>query len=223
MWDSAEDVREALIYDKSWDLTGYRRTTELAGPYLLVSASGTLIDTISFIPGTVSAVSLPFPLEFERPIRTKSDVGEEWLIFVHSLKDGMVILGTRTDVLPERVEQRFKENAARFGATTKEALRVKERSIDEWFDFAIVDSQGILRSSNGGIPFKVNPPQIPSRPNFIPTREIAGNLYAVLQDPVVDKAGHVIGLITAFEDVTDQKEVLKEAARFNAAVGAAIC
>jgi hypothetical protein len=107
-----------------------------------------------------------------------SDVNEEWLFYVHPLRDGMVILGTRADILPEKVEQRLAASAARFGSTLEQARHVKERSIDESFDFAIVDSRGNLLSINSGIPLKAQPPQMPPKTEFTNASEIEDTLIS---------------------------------------------
>ncbi len=41
-------------------------------------------------------------------------------------------------------------------------------------------------------------------------------------EPIVDGAGRRIGLITTFQDITDQEDVLRQAAKFNLGVGVAI-
>jgi hypothetical protein len=51
----------------------------------------------------LSHVLLPFRLEYDRPVYFVSDVGEEWNLSVHKLSDGIVILGARREITPERV------------------------------------------------------------------------------------------------------------------------
>ncbi len=222
LWDEAESLDEDIAFRKGWDLAGYRRSTTAPNMYLFLSQTGTVIDTAGFIRGLVTRVSFPFAVEYDRPFRAKSDVGEEWLLYVHPVIGGSVVLGARADVLPENVEPLLKENVLRFGSTVAEALRVKERSIDESFDYAIIDSNGVLRESNSGIPFKTAAPQIPAKPRFIPIREIEGEPYASLEYPIFDSSRRAVGLVTVFKEVKEQERVLRETALFNIIVAAAL-
>ena len=90
---------------------GYRRTTDLPGIYLLMAQNGTLIDTFGYLRGMIPHVSLPFALEYDHPIHFLSDVGEDWNLYVHQLRDGIVVLGDRKEVSPEGINGLFASNA----------------------------------------------------------------------------------------------------------------
>jgi hypothetical protein len=218
--DSAAQVREDIAFKSSWDLVGYRRTTSegAADSVLIVSKGGTIVDASNYVPGMTGRVSIPFKTDFDRPFHVTSELGEQWLVDVRRLIDGTVILGARVDGLPIDVESRIETNAKHFGGTVADALRVKERSIDELFDYAILDANGILRETNSAIPLETDPPAVPATPIFSPVQEIDGALYAVLEDPLVDKSGRPVGIVRVFKDITDEQEVLRVTAIFNAAV-----
>jgi hypothetical protein len=55
LWNWAEGVREAVAYGQNWNLTGFRRTTQIPDTTLLQSRSGTLIDAEVFIPALARA------------------------------------------------------------------------------------------------------------------------------------------------------------------------
>jgi hypothetical protein len=222
--DSAQQVREDIAFGSKWDLLGYRRTTRegAADSILIVSSGGTIVDASNYVAGMTARVSVPFEIDYDRPFRKTSEVGEEWLFCVRKLKDGMVILGARTDGLPGDVEGRIEADAKRFGGSVAEALLVKERSIDELFDYAIIDGDGVLRETNSAIPLKIDAPKIPAMPVFHPVQIIDGALYSVLEDPLVDKSGHAVGTIRIFKDITDEQKVLRETAIFNAIVAIAL-
>ena len=63
-----------------------------------MAQSGTLIDTHGYLRGMVSQVSLPFAFEYDHPVRFLSDVGEDWNLYVHKLRDGVVVLGARKEI-----------------------------------------------------------------------------------------------------------------------------
>ena len=218
--DSAALVREDIAFTPSWNLVGYRRTTSegAADSILILSGGGTIIDASGYAPGMTGRISIPFRTDSDRPFHFTSDVGEEWLLYVKKLMDGRVILGARVDGLPADVESRIETNATRFGASVAEALRVKERSIDELFDYAIIDANGGLPETNSAIPLITNAPKIPATPAFDPVQSIDGALYSVLEDPVFDKSGRSVGVVRVFKDITDEQKVLHETAIFNVVV-----
>jgi len=221
---AAERIRADIAFRSAWDLLGYRRVSSEGGAdiYTVLSATGTVIEVIGYSTGFLPKVSFPFVFKYDEPFHAKSDVGEDWVFYVHKLKDGMAILGVRSDGLPGDVEQRMRINAVRFGNTLAQAVRVQERSIDELFDYAVVDETGMLQQSISGIPLKTFSPQIPVKPSFIPVRPINDSLYAMLEDPITDKNGHAVGVIRVFRDVTDEQRALREAGIFNIGIAAVI-
>ncbi len=88
----------------------------------LFPAEGQSSTPPTMSPGMTARVSVPFEIDYDRPFRKTSEVGEEWLFCVRKLKDGMVILGARTDGLPGDVEGRIEADAKRFGGSVAEAL-----------------------------------------------------------------------------------------------------
>jgi hypothetical protein len=219
----ADELNEELAFRDHWDLSGYRRTSEAPERYLVRSENGTIIDTGGYPAGLAVPVSLPFRFQDDQPFRLTSDLGEEWLLFVHRLTDGMVILGVRTEVMPTDAAAHFQSNAMRFGGTMEQALRLKERQVEEAYDYAIVDGSGILRFAIGGIPLRTKVPSIPAGPQFSLAEKIAKTVYASLAEPVTTESGHAVGLIEVFEDVTDEQGVLRQSAIFNAVVAGIAC
>jgi hypothetical protein len=118
------------------------------------------------------------------------------------------------------VEERFVADSARFGNSVADALKTPERAIDESFEWAIIDTEGTLRWAIGGIPLKSASPAIPERPTLTPISPMDKGLYAILVDPVISKSGQKVGVIKAFEDVTDEQRVLHQSAIFNIVVTA---
>ncbi|MGB8414445.1 MAG: ATP-binding protein [Candidatus Binatus sp.] len=223
LWDWAEGLRESISFTDTWHLEGYRRTTEGPDIYLVMSESGTLIDTHGYLPSMIlSQVSLPFRFNFDRPIRVSSDLNETWNLYVHKLNDGIVILGVRDEITPAHVEDQFAAAAASFGNSVADAMRVPERAINEGFDYAVVDADGILRWAIGGIPLKAAAPSIPIKPTLGSVRELAGKLYIGLTDPIAIQSGRKIGLIKVFDEVTDERRILRQSAAFNFVVAVAL-
>jgi hypothetical protein len=150
-------MKKDIAFNDSWNLEGYHRTSTAAPNYLVLAENGTLVDTEGFLKGMVTHVSMPFRFEYGRPFRVASDVGEVWSLYVQRLNDGLVILGAREGTAPADTAQRFVTSAARFGNKLGDALNTPERSIDEAFDYAVIDSSGNLRRAFGGIPLKTAP------------------------------------------------------------------
>src|SRR5437899_1116141 len=74
LWDLAEDMRDQIAFAETWNLQGYRRTTEGPDIYLVMAENGTLIDTHGYLRGMLSRVSLPVRFEYEHPVPFASDV-----------------------------------------------------------------------------------------------------------------------------------------------------
>jgi hypothetical protein len=218
--DLTRVMKKDIAFNDSWNLEGYRRTSNAAPYYVVLAENGTLVDTEGNLKGMVSHVSMPFRFDYDHPFRTASDVGEVWNLYVHRLNDGLVILGAREGTAPADVAQRFVASAARFGNKLGDALSTPERAIDEAFDYAVIDASGNLRSAFGGIPLKTTPPEIPDHAMAAPVRDIEGNVYSGFIEPVMSKSGRKVGVIKAFEEVTDEQKVLHQSAMFNVFIAA---
>jgi hypothetical protein len=215
----AEGVLKSIAFGDTWNLQGYRRTSGGPENYLVVAQNGTLIDTGGdYLRGMNLHVALPFASEYDHPVRFTSDVGEDWKLYEHKLSDGIVVLGTLQEEAPEGIDDLFATNAAQFGASVEVASRTPERKIDASFDYAIIDNNGTLLWATGGIPLKTLQPAMPAKPTFGPTRQINGEMYDVFLDPVVDRSGSQVGLITVLVDVTSDLRVLHGSAVFNTIV-----
>lgn len=217
--DSAKEMRDQIALVDAWDLRGYRRWSGGPSIYVVMAQNGTLIDTFGYFQSMIPHnVSLPFPVQYDQPLQFSSDVGEDWTLYVHKLRDGIVVLGSRRETAPENINALFLPNAARFGATVKDALSTQERTIDEAFDYVILDENGVLLRAIGGIPLKASPPQIPQQTTFAPVNRIQDKMYTALVDPLVSKSHGAVGLISVFEDVTDDQRLLRQSALFNGEV-----
>ena len=217
--DSAKDMRNQIAFVDAWDLRGYRRWSGGPSTYVVMAQNGTLIDTYGYLRSMIPHnVSLPFAVPYDHPTQFSSDVGEDWILYVHELRDGIVVLGTRKDTAPEGINTLFGSNAERFGANVADALRTQERTIDEAFDYAVLDANGVLLRAIGGIPLKASPPAIPQQATLVPVNRIQDKMYVALLDPLVSKSRDAVGLISVFEDVTDDQHLLRQSAIFNGAV-----
>lgn len=217
---SAEQVRDQIAFADSWNLQGYRRSTEGPGVYVVAARNGTLIDTFGCSRSMLFPVSLPFAFEYDRPFSFSSDVGEDWNLYVHRLPDGLVVLGVRQEMAPKDVDALFASTASQFGASVEEASRTPERRIHEAFDFAVIDAKGNLVRAIGGIPLKFSPPDVPPKPVLVPVRRIEDKIYAAFLEPIESKSGSKVGLISVFNDVTDDQHLLRQSAIFNGVVSA---
>ncbi len=157
-------MRDQIAFVDTWDLRGYRRWSGGPSTYVVMAQNGTLIDTYGYLRNMIPHnVSLPFAVRYDRPLQFSSDVGEDWTLYVHKLRDGEVVLGARKEMAPENINALFISNVSRFGASVKDALGTPERAIDEPFDYAVLGENGVLLRGMGGIPLKTSPPDIPQQ------------------------------------------------------------
>jgi hypothetical protein len=220
--EQAENTRDLIAFEDTWNLQSYRQSTEGPPIGLVMAQSGTLIDTQGYLRGMISQVSLPFAVEYDHPVRFLSEVGEDWHLYVHKLRDGVVVLGVRTEIAPEDVGGLFASNVARFGASVGDALNTPTRAIHETLDYAIINENGVLLGALGGIPLKASSPAIAAKPTLIPARQIDNKTYVALLEPVVSKSGQTVGLVSVFEDVTSDQRILRKSAVFNGIVAAVL-
>ena len=215
------DLRDDIAFSDAWSLEGYRRITSAPEIYFVLTSNGTVVD-FHGQQGMLPKVSFPFRFEYDRPFQFTSEVGEKWNLYVHRLSDGLVILGVRDAMTPPNINERFAKSAARFGNSAADATKTPERAIDEAFDFAIIDNDGMLRWGISGIPLKTATPEIPDRNILAPVQLLDGNLYSSFIEPVTSKSGQKVGVIRVFEDVTDEQRVLHQSAIFNVAIAAVL-
>jgi hypothetical protein len=55
---------------------------------------------------------------------------------------------------------------------------------------------------------------------LVPVRRIEDKIYAAFLEPIENKSGNAVGLISVFDDVTDDRRLLRESAIFNGGVSA---
>jgi hypothetical protein len=66
---SAEDLRDQIAFEDTWNLQSYRRTSGAPENYLVMTKNGTLIDTGGdYIRGINLKVSLPFDPEYDHAV-----------------------------------------------------------------------------------------------------------------------------------------------------------
>jgi hypothetical protein len=216
--DYADEMHDEIAYENEWNLEGYHRSSEGPETYVVLSSDGTLIDTHGFLGPMLSHVTLPFSSDRDRVITFHSEVGEDWRLYIHDLTDALVIIGVRAEVAPDHLLERFAENAARFGTTLATATRTPERAIHETFDYAILDRANDVQWAIGGIPLKAAKPKIPARSRLISAQQIGTKRFASLTQPIVNKSGNQVGVVSVYEDITDEQHVLHQSAIFNLGV-----
>jgi hypothetical protein len=133
-----------------------------------------------------------------------------------------VILGVRAETAPENLQERFTANALRFGTNVANAVNTPERAIDESFDWAIIDSNRMVRWAIGGIPMKSAVPEIPDNPVLMPAHQIGTGYYSTFVEPVKSRSSGKVGVISVFEDVSGEQKVLHQSAIFNVLVGVSL-
>lgn len=98
--------------------------------------------------------------------------------------------------------------------------RALQSAIHEAFDFAVIDRESNLVRAISGIPIKASPPAIPPKPMLVPVHRFEDKMYAAFLEPIASKSGGAVGLISVFEDVTRDQQLLRRSAIFNTVVAA---
>jgi hypothetical protein len=62
--DLAEGMLEDIAFEDAWNLQGYRRTTEGPDIYVVVTKTGTVVDTHGYLPANAGSCVAAVPLRF---------------------------------------------------------------------------------------------------------------------------------------------------------------
>ena len=218
----AEKIDREIAYQDSWSLKGYRNAGIDAPNWYVVTSKGLVVDIEGSIPGLLPPVTPPDELIYGESQTVVSEIGERWRLFRKKLEGGMVILGILDPDDVNLPDDRLRTNAAKFGTTLDEALRLGSREVDFAVDYVVIADSGEIRSAWGGIPLRVDPAWVSRLSEMEAPMLIGGKFYRVATRAILDSSGSPVGTVIIPKDVTLEQRAIREQVLFNLVVGAAL-
>jgi hypothetical protein len=211
----AELIADEVAYKDRWDLKGYRNAPILAPTWFILTRDGVVIDIEGFIPGIFGRVDAPDDSIFVGPTSWPTAVGENWRVFGKKLSDGYVVVGISPVDQTSDTDAKLRENAAKFGSTIASAAAIRSREIPSEVDYAVVSSDGELKTAWGGVPVKVDISKLP-----VPSKDIArvntdGKAFLLFFKPILDAQHQEVGTIIVPKDMSLEEQALHSQDRFN--------
>jgi hypothetical protein len=213
----AEQIAGEIAYEDKWDLKGYRQANILAPTWYVLTRDGLIIDIDGlFIPGIFGRAYGPDDSVFHG---LPTEVGETWRLFQKKVEGGHVIVGI--SLTPENAsvaDSMLKDNAEKFGSTLAEATSVKGREIDGDVEYAVLSSDGELKTAWGGVPLKVDTSALPAPSDHVGRLISNGKPYLLYFQPIVDKQHQSVGTIIVPKDMSLEEQALRSQDRFNLSI-----
>jgi hypothetical protein len=214
----AEEIADEVAYKDRWDLKGYRQATILAPTWSVSTRDGLIIDIEGLIAGIFGRVYAPDESIFTEPISWQTPVGENWRVFGRKLNDGYVVLGISPLDQTSDTDAKLRGNAAKFGSTLASAVAVRSREIPSEVDYAVVSSDGELKTAWGGVPLKVDISRLPSPSGHVARVISDGKPYLLYFRPILNTQHQSVGTIIVPEDMSLEEQALQSQDRFNLSI-----
>ena len=213
----AYDLSATLNAGDQLNLADLRRRAPRASAFVVLSSDGTVIDMHGFVQGSIVYAALPAGLVYDRPVRIKSPLGEEWYLMEKKVKGGSIIVGKSSVVSPSDINTRLPDSARRFGDSIGSAMDPSSRDPNEPLDFAVLDNHGTILDDEGGIPLKA------TKKGLLFTENgsiviMSSTAFLVRKLPIIDRAKHQRGTILVIKNVELEMDMLHELLIFNVIV-----
>jgi hypothetical protein len=211
----AAQIAKEVAYKDKWDLTGYRRASITAPSWYIITKDGFIIDIEGLVSGLFGRVELPDQSIYGGPQTVVTTVGETWRLFGRKVVGGTVMVGICSPENITAADTKLLANALKFGATLDDATSIRSREVDEDVDYAVISSQGELRSAWGGVPLKTNWQALPVPSDHLARIVSSGQPYLLYFQPILDRRGQEIGAVIVPRDIALEQEALQAQDRFN--------
>jgi hypothetical protein len=168
----------------------------------------------------VGRVVLPTEAIYSSPQTYVSEFGDTWRLFAERLKGGgTLVLGLNEPSDLVNPDAKLLTNAARFGKTFQEALRVNPKRIDAAVDYALVDETGELVAAWGGVPLRSDPQFLMK---YLAKREVIldGKPFVLASHGVYDSLRKPLATVVVPRGVAAERNALRSQWHFNAVVAA---
>lgn len=227
--DEAQQLNNAIAFDKGINLEQFNRAFVDAGDYFVVLSDGAIIDIASgskgMLRGVLPNVQPAFSVEdaLRAPLTIDHSVGgkaESWTVLAKKLEGGVAILGVSAfDAMPAAADI-LQRNIQRIGRRLSDVVHLNPGVLDNSLHWAVISDAGELITAFGRLPLKTDPMAIGKQSTSNPEVMIEGKPYLVLYAPLLDKSGQPAGTVILPQSLEREKEVLWKELLFDASVSA---
>ncbi|MFI5180943.1 MAG: helix-turn-helix domain-containing protein [Thermoanaerobaculia bacterium] len=211
---SADEMVGPITLDPVWNLDEFRRYPFSASDFLLCSSSGLLLEVSGMGSLLVPTVTIPSEAFSELPTTIRSEIGEEWRVLLRKVKDGYILVGTRSQSDLKEADAQLGRQSLRLGSDLSTAGAKGRRETEVYVDFAVVGDGGQLLADEGGLPLRTDPGFLErSLGRDVPYR-INGRLLLVEGRRLVGTGGQARGVLLLPRDVDATERMLREQKSF---------
>lgn len=212
----AAEISRQIAYKDKWDLAGYRNAAILAPSWYIVSRDGFVVDIEGkILPGMFDRVEMTYDSIYGSPQTIVSGIGETWRLLGKKVEGGSVIVGIPAPTNIREADAKLLLNISLFGSTLKRAAATAPRVINDEVHYAVLSSDGELKSAFGEIPLKI----LSQSPFFnrkaTETAIDNGKLYRIYSEPVLDINNKPVGSIIVPKDMTLEIQAMRSQDLFN--------
>jgi hypothetical protein len=213
----ATEISGEVADTNGLNLTNYRQAFITAGEWCIVAPNGMVIDIESTTPSLLGRVLAPTKISFSGLQTIASQHGEQWRIFAKQLKGGAVALGLNNPSQFRDPDATLLANAAKFGDTLQDALRVNPHSVEWAIDYAVFDQNGEMQKAWGELPLRADPAflsELRSKREVV----LEGTPYLLASRDVTDASQRPIATVVVQKEVTAEHRAIRDQVRFNVGV-----
>lgn len=215
--ESAMQVADQIVNSNRLDIESVRNGFFPVREWYVVGMNGTILDLEGTQAGIVGRVTLPLETVFQAPQTFVSPFGETWRMFAEKLNGGTVIVGVAEPSDLADPDAKLLANAAKFGASLADAVRLNPKKVDRVIDYAIIDSTGNLRKADGGLPLLAASGTL-SKLLGEQEFDLDGKHYLLASKTAVDSTHQPIAVVLVPREVTAERHALRSQLHFNIGV-----
>jgi len=213
----AKEIAGELAGTNGLNRTAYRQALITAGEWYVFTPSGMVIDIEGPSPELLGRLVAPTNISFTGLQSLVSGDGEQWRVFARELKGGSLALGLTGASRFKDADAVLLANAAKFGDTLEDALRVNAHSIEWAVDYAVFDQKGEVQKVFGELPLRADPAflsELYSRRELV----LDGKPYVLASRVVTDTAQRPIATVIVTKEFSAEQRAIWDQRRFNIGV-----
>jgi hypothetical protein len=213
---SAKEVARELVGTNGLNRTALRQAF-IAAEWYIVAPNGSVIDIEGTTPKLLGRLTAPPNISFNGLETIPAEHGEQWRIFSKRLKGGALALGLTDPSKFKDPDAVLLANAAKFGDTLEDAIRLNTHSIEWAIDFAVFDQNGEMQRALGELPLRAAPAflsELRSKREVV----LGGRRYLLASRAVSDATQRPIATVIVPKEVSAEHNAIRDQVRFNVGV-----
>jgi hypothetical protein len=213
----ATEIAGELAGTNGLNLATYQQAFFTAPEWCVVATNGSVIDIECTTARLLGRVFAAKDISFAGLQTIVSEQGEQWRIFSKRIKGGGVALGLDAPSKFRDPDGVLLANAAKFGDTLQDALRLNPHSVAREIEFAVFDQNGQMQKAWGALPLRADPAYLSELRS---KREVVldGKPYILAIRNVVGASQQPLATVIVPREVTAEHRAIRDQVRFNVGV-----